>query len=339
MKPAAKCAVPKMPIAASKKVKQTMDHETLVSAQPIVLLASGDEWFARSLESLLSPSGIAVVKALTGRQALESARATRPDAIFIESRLPDIAGVELCRILRDDPAVTAHTPIIIATVAPAGRKDRIEALRAGAWDYCDLLPDTDELLLRLGTYMRAKIAADQMRHASLQDDLTGLYNLRGLMRRLEEVGGEAVRHRRPLACLALTAELVREAYVSRVSSKSMTEQVAEQVSKACRASDSVARLPTNEFVVLAPDTDPRGAQRLAERVVLAAEASTPGLKSDVPTPRVDVRVGFYAVADFTDAAIRPADVLARATAALQRSKDPRLDRQIVGFGQEWISAS
>jgi hypothetical protein len=46
---------------------------------------------------------------------------------------------------------------------------------------------------------------------------------------------------------------------------------------------------------------------------------------------MNVKVGFCAVAEFTEATIRPADVLARATAALQRSRDPQHDRQIVGF--------
>ena len=315
-----------------------MLQETPALHTPLVLIASGDEWLARSLESMLTPTGIAVVKAMTGKQALEYTKSTRPDAIFMESRLPDMAAVDLCRSLRDDPILAAHTPILITTVAPAHRKDRLEALRAGAWEYCDLLPDTEELLLRLGTYIRAKIAADQLRQASLQDDLTGLYNLRGLMRRLHEIGSEALRHGRSMACIVFSAEHVPE-LVNRVGGIATTERLAQLVTIACRASDAIARLPGNEFVVLAPDTGPGGAQRLAQRVLRAAQSSEPALPPTVPTPRLNIRIGFYAVDNLTDAGIRPVDMLARATAALEKSREKHAGSGIVGFGPDSLSAS
>lgn len=315
-----------------------MLQDTPALHTPLVLIASGDEWLARSLESMLTPNGIAVVKAMTGKQALEYTKSARPDAIFMESRLPDMAGVDLCRALRDDPILAAHTPILITTVAPASRKDRIEALRAGAWDYCDLLPDTEELLLRLGTYMRAKIAADQLRHASLQDDLTGLYNLRGLMRRLHEIGSEALRHARAMACIAFSADIPTDV-AGRIGGIAATERLAHLVTQACRASDAIARLPSNEFVVLAPDTGPAGAQRLAERVLRAAQSSEQTMPATVPVPRLNVRIGFYAVEDFAGAAIRPVDMLARATTALERSREVHIGSGIIGYGPETISAS
>ena len=43
-----------------------MLQETPALHTPLVLIASGDEWLARSLESMLTPNGIAVVKAMTG---------------------------------------------------------------------------------------------------------------------------------------------------------------------------------------------------------------------------------------------------------------------------------
>lgn len=305
---------------------------------PLVLIASGDEWLARSLESMLTPNGIAVVKAMTGKQALDYTKSTRPDAIFMESRLPDMAGVDLCRSLRDDPILAAHTPILITTVAPATRKDRLEALRAGAWEYCDLLPDTEELLLRLGTYMRAKIAADQLRQASLQDDLTGLYNLRGLMRRLHEIGSEALRHGRAMACVVFSAEAAPNLSVQ-VGGIAATERLAQLVSQACRASDAIARLPSNEFVVLASDTNPTGAHRLAQRVLRAAQASEPILPPSVSTSPFTIRVGFYAVDDLASAGIRPVEMLARATAALEKSREQHAGSGIVGFGPDMVRSS
>ena len=71
---------------------------------PLVLVANDQEWAARSLDSLLGPNGYAVVRAHTGRQTLDLARTTHPDAIVIDSRLPEMGGLELAR------RVTAEFP-------------------------------------------------------------------------------------------------------------------------------------------------------------------------------------------------------------------------------------
>ena len=72
------------------------------TAPPLVLIANDQEWSARSLESILGPQGYAVVRAHTGRQAIDLAWRTHPDAIVIDSGMPDIGGVEVCRLLRKD---------------------------------------------------------------------------------------------------------------------------------------------------------------------------------------------------------------------------------------------
>jgi len=304
-----------------------MQLEPSAARRPLVLVTTGDEWLARSIETILAPNGVSVVKALTGKQTVELARAERPDAILLESRLPDVDSLELCRTLRDEPGLTTHTPIIIASIAPARRKERLDALRAGAWDFCDILPDTDELVLRLDTYLRAKTATDAIREASLMDDLTGFYNLQGLMRRLQEAGSDALRHHRPLACLAISPELLLQSGRPRFDSIVRTERMGKIVAQSCRASDSIARLPSNEFVVLASETAPPGAQRLAERVLSAARADMP--ESDANA--IKLRIGFFAVWDFTSAAIQPMDMLIRATRALELSRAEKSPHRIVGF--------
>ena len=310
-----------------------MQHEPSAAHAPVVLVATGDEWLARSIESILAPNGVSVIKALNGKQTLDLARLDRPDAILLESRLPDVDSLDLCRALRDDPSLAPHTPILLASVAPARRRDRLEALRAGAWDFCDILPDTEELVLRIQTYLKAKVATDQIREASLMDDLTGLYNLQGLMRRLQEAGSEALRYHRPLACLAIAPELSHQSGRPRFDSLERTERMGRIVTNACRASDSIARLPSNEFVVLATETAPPGAQRLAERVIGAAQIDANQVQSDI----INLNIGYFAVWDFTSAAIQPVDMLVRATSALQLSRAGAGSHRIVGFDPQQTS--
>src|SRR5215218_5777770 len=70
---------------------------------PLVLVANDQEWSARSLESILGPNGYAVLRAYTGRQALDLAKTTQPDIVILDSKMSDMTGIELCALLREDP--------------------------------------------------------------------------------------------------------------------------------------------------------------------------------------------------------------------------------------------
>ncbi len=69
--------------------------------------------------------GYRVVRALTGAQALERARALHPDLVVLDIVLPDVDGFEVLRSLKADP-VTADIPVVCASVM------RLELLPEGA---------------------------------------------------------------------------------------------------------------------------------------------------------------------------------------------------------------
>src|SRR3954470_13128002 len=164
---------------------------------PLVLIANDQEWSARSLESILGPAGYSVVRAYTGQQALERARTAQPDLIILDAQMPDVHGFEVCRLLRSDPRFSATTPIIITTSGPSGRTQRLEAYRAGAWEFLGQPIDGEALLLRLGTFLRSKQEVGVNRDERLVDPDAGLYNMRGLARRAREIGAAAFRRRDP----------------------------------------------------------------------------------------------------------------------------------------------
>src|SRR5688500_2713967 len=146
-----------------------MRERDAVERPPMILIANDQEWSVRSLESILSPSGYAVLRAYSGHQALELARVAQPDLVLLDERMPDLRGTDVCRILRDDPRVGAHTPIIVVTSDSPSRSQTLAGFEAGAWDYIQEPLDAEALLLRIGTYVRAKRAADRIRQESLLD--------------------------------------------------------------------------------------------------------------------------------------------------------------------------
>src|ERR671918_2374882 len=183
-----------------------MANRDKAPAAPLVLIANDQEWSARSLESILGPHGYAVVRAYTGQQALERARTSHPDLIILDAQMPDMHGFEVCRMLRNDPRFSATTPIVITTSGPSGRTQRLEAYRAGAWEFLGQPLDGEALLLKLNTFLECKREVDGLREENLLDPGTGLYNMRGLSRRAREIGAEAFRRRDPIACVVFAPD-------------------------------------------------------------------------------------------------------------------------------------
>lgn len=301
------------------------------SAPPLVLLANDQEWSARSLESILGPHGFASVRAYTGAQTLELARRTQPDAVIVDSGMTDISGTDICQQLRKDLEFPSSTPIIITTAGPASRVERLEAYRAGAWEFLSLPVDADALILKLLVFVQAKREIDRSRGEGLLDVITGLYNVRGLARRAAEIGADATRRHAPLACVAIATLRANDIDVS--ESDELDPRAAEQLSDVCRrtarSSDAVGRLGRSEFAIIAPETDDQGAICLIERLRGVVESSA--FPAGDRTIRFKVRAGYCAVADFATSSVDAVELLLRASSALPHVRTSEAPREITAF--------
>jgi len=295
-----------------------VDPRSHASPPPLVLIANDQEWSTRSLESVLGPQGFASVRAYTGRQAIELARRVHPDVIILDAGMPDISGIEICQRLRDDLEFPRSTPLIVTTAGPASRAQRLEALRAGAWEFLSQPIDAESLLLKLDLFVQARREIDRSREESLLDAPTGLYNVRGLARRAREIGAEATRRRSPLACVAISP--VSETGES--SPDELDARIADHVSVVCRrtarTSDAVGRLGRAEFAIIAPSTDHDGAVRLVQRLKEQVEAIPVDL--DGASRHVRFKAGFCAVSNFAQSSVDAVELLLRAASALRQAR-------------------
>lgn len=113
------------------------------------------------IEFNLEAAGYAVSTAGDGAEALRKARQMPPDLILLDLMLPEVDGLEVCKILRRDPA-TAKIPIIMLT-AKAAEIDRILGLELGANDYVTKPFSPRELTLRIRNLLsQTKPAGDKM---------------------------------------------------------------------------------------------------------------------------------------------------------------------------------
>ncbi len=290
---------------------------------PLVLLVDDQEWTSRSIESILRPKGHVVLKAYTGQQALELVTKVNPDVVIVDVHLPDIDGIDLVRKLRESPTIMPTTPLLMITASNMGKAERLDALGAGAWDILTHPVDPNEMILRMDTLVRAKQAADRTREEGLTDPGTGFYNVRGILKRAKEIGADAVRSERPMACIALGPHALG-AEQEHPNTVALVEEIARRVAGALRTttriSDTVGRLGPGEFVIVAPGTDEKGALRLADRIMEAAEklAREQGLDAPSLDELRKLRAGFYSVGGSDP--LSAEDLLLKATMALRRAQ-------------------
>ena len=108
--------------------------------------------------NLRKAGGFAISTASDGATGLSKTRAEKPDFIILDLMLPKMPGLEVCKILKTDPA-TRHIPILMLT-ARAEEVDRIVGLEFGADDYVTKPFSPREVTLRIKAILR-RGAAEQ----------------------------------------------------------------------------------------------------------------------------------------------------------------------------------
>jgi len=278
-----------------------------------VLIVTSEDIVSRSIDTILAPAGFSVAQVFTAAAALEIARheTPPPDAFILDLQSADVDGVNLCRELRAQRRITAATPIILITPRAGTRAMRLDALRAGASDLRSGILDAEEFLLDLQARLAAKFSVDQARTDGLTDTVTGAYNTKGLERRANEVVASAARHHAVFACAAFVPDAPVPA-TDLADLSDLGDKLGIEFYRQARTSDALARVGPAEFVVLAPETDAKGAARLAMRLAAAVESSVNANGGS----RVRLRSASYALAAPPAASLDPLMPVARARAAL-----------------------
>lgn len=100
----------------------------------------------------LKSAGFDVLTANNGVAGLQRAKADLPALIVLDLMLPQMSGLEVCKVLKKDP-LTARIPIIMLT-AKSEEVDRIVGLELGADDYVPKPFSPRELVLRIQSVIR-----------------------------------------------------------------------------------------------------------------------------------------------------------------------------------------
>ena len=112
---------------------------------PKKILAVDDErHIVRLVEVNLGRAGYEVIAAYSGREALEKARAEKPDLIVLDTEMPDMDGSEVLQALKADPQ-TQDIPVIMLS-AQSQNLDVFRGWQAGGGLHLDAPFDRREPL-------------------------------------------------------------------------------------------------------------------------------------------------------------------------------------------------
>jgi DNA-binding response OmpR family regulator len=117
--------------------------------QRSVLVVDDEPTIRETLAETLEQDGLRVLTAADGREALERFRASPVDLILLDLMLPELSGIEVCRIIRRESSV----PILMLT-ARDGEIDKVVGLEVGADDYVTKPFSLRELQARVRALLR-----------------------------------------------------------------------------------------------------------------------------------------------------------------------------------------
>jgi two-component system KDP operon response regulator KdpE len=118
-----------------------------------VLIVEDDAHIRRLLRAALQRAGHVVAEAATAREGLSLLDIDKPDAVLLDLGLPDRDGLELIQ-----PIKTRSTATLLVVSAREDVSEKVAALDLGADDYLTKPFDTEELLARIRTALRHRLA-------------------------------------------------------------------------------------------------------------------------------------------------------------------------------------
>jgi DNA-binding response OmpR family regulator len=114
-----------------------------------ILVVDDEPTQREMLAEALEAEGFTIVTAADGRAALAKFREARPDLILLDLMLPELSGIEVCRIIRAESGV----PILMLT-AKDSELDKVVGLELGADDYVTKPFSLRELIARVRAQFR-----------------------------------------------------------------------------------------------------------------------------------------------------------------------------------------
>ncbi len=136
-----------------------------------IMIVEDEESIVTLVKYNLEKEGYKVFFNSNGEKAIEDIKVNNPDLILLDWMLPNLSGIEICKILKTEKKYK-HIPIIMLT-AKGQEEDKIRGLNSGADDYITKPFGHKELIARVNALLRRakpSVFEDVVQHEDLKVD-------------------------------------------------------------------------------------------------------------------------------------------------------------------------
>jgi diguanylate cyclase (GGDEF)-like protein len=261
-----------------------------------VLIVDDDVVSRAVIEKQLRKAGFTVGTAPNGAQALALFDEAYFPIILTDWMMPEIDGPHLCRLIREKK--TDGYVFIILITARDTKTDTVVGLEAGADDYLIKPIHPAELIARIHTGIRIlkleqslKKANAEIRQLSITDLLTGCFNRVYLNERFPDELSRASRYHHSLSVVLADIDHFKKVNdthghqagddVLKMFARCINKQIRKKI-------DWVVRYGGEEFLIVLPETDSRGALSMAGRLCAAVSQK----KIPIGATTIDITASF-----------------------------------------------
>ncbi|QQR90375.1 MAG: response regulator [Myxococcales bacterium] len=257
-----------------------------------VLVAEGDPFDLRVLQEACEGLGQEVLSAMRAEQVLDMLARQQPDLLMLDVGVP-IRGLDVLRVLREDHRLEQF-PVILVTSAESAALCE-EGMKLGAVDYIIKPYRVFEIQQRVQNVLRRHRTGNAIFppavHTTIADELTKTGTIQQLRISVNYEYTRAMRYGHPLTCMVVglsnLAQIVEKNGVQAADEAMVA--VAEALRGAIRDVDQLYRSDIDEFTVLLPETDRRGAAIVRDR--LESLVAGDGFCKSALNPVPDLKIG------------------------------------------------
>jgi diguanylate cyclase (GGDEF)-like protein len=300
----------------------------------------------RFLEVGGHPSVLTASSAREAFQLLETSAAAPIRLVLMDIQMPDMNGIEACRVLRQDERFR-ELPVLMVTSQPEDQ-DLHNAFTAGAWDYIRKPVNRSVLLARVQAALRLLDEMEQRRareaellrvkselerlnaelhQQATRDGLTGIANRRRFEEHLVEEWRRAIRMGTPLTLAMIDVDCFKpfnDRYGHQAGDECLRAIARALEATTRRGGEMLARYGGEEFVVVLPGTGVPESMVAARRMLASVEALNLPHAASTVCDKISVSIGIATQVPDLDG--NPHELVREADAALYRAKQSGRNR-------------
>ena len=214
------------------------------------------------------------IEADNAEDGLAFYRAESPDCVLLDYSLPDMSGLEVLSELKKEQG-DAILPIVMLT-GVGDEQVAVNAMKLGCQDYLpkgsitapSLKRSISNAVTKVSLHRRIIQQQKELKHLARIDDLTGLLNRRSILAELGNEYKRAQRYNQNMTVLMIDIDYFKQVNDSHghFLGDVVLREVGRIILETIRECDLGGRYGGEEFLIVLPETSPKGGLETAERI-------------------------------------------------------------------------